>query len=246
MPDLIKSEDYENLPEDPEDCFLALEAICRANLLLSISSEDVSPDYVQEIQRNYMFVIASAADQLGIVGLAVIHGPGTWSEIYRRFSLQVQAAITRLNLRRRTTSKLLSVALEPNTKTKIRHHIGRIRESLDTIEEKDGRKSRLVVRLAQFEAELDKQRLSFAGVGSFMCQTILLLGAVASFGSDVPAAVRHAAQAADSIMRLIGEDKETEERAQRRLAPPAPALPAPPSAAARPTGVRPPEDDIPF
>ena len=222
MDELITDEDYDNLPADPEECFLKVEQICHRNLARLINS-DSAKSYDVLMQMKYMQIVSATAEEFDIDGLYAHRRDGDFSENFFQFQLEVQSIITRIRLRQRKQTQTNSVLLQPNTKTKIKWHISRIRDSVAVLDMPESRRKSLLSRLESFEADLEKQRLSFVAASA----VLFTVAAVAAIGADGPTAAQNVGKAVHAIMALIGEDKETEDAATQRLAPPPRALPAP-------------------
>jgi len=103
-------------------------------------------------------------------------------------------------------------------------------------------------KLDELVDELEKQRLNLGKAMAVLSMVLVTLAAATTIVAEGPSAVTH-------IMELIGADKESEDAAISRLAPPPKALPAPPQKppAAPPKPRRPVlsqtaelDDDIPF
>ena len=108
------------------------------------------------------------------------------------------------------------------------------------------RKWRLQDKLDELARELMTERLNFAKTMAILATVTTMIAGVVTISADGPSAITH-------IMALIGHDKESEDSAAKRLAPPPKALPAPVQKpkAASPPSVRKSlsdmlDDDIPF
>ncbi|MGN8097711.1 hypothetical protein [Methylobacterium sp. 22177] len=111
------------------------------------------------------------------------------------------------------------------------------------------RKKRLDEKLDQLVKELSQQRVSFAKAMAILVGVTTVIAGVTTIAADGQSAIAH-------IMQLIGQDKESEEAAAKRLAPPPKALPSPARSTAVEADARPArrspaptydlDDDIPF
>jgi hypothetical protein len=63
--EIISETEYESLPEDPEEKFVALESICRRNMNRMIN-DDTSGNFDNLIRLQYMATVSAAADELGV------------------------------------------------------------------------------------------------------------------------------------------------------------------------------------
>ena len=62
--ELMSSDDYDNLPENPEKQFLEIEQICRKSM--NYIMEDASDTASYNVRLQYMMTVASAAAELGV------------------------------------------------------------------------------------------------------------------------------------------------------------------------------------
>ncbi len=243
--ELISEEEYDGLPKEDDRCFVEFENICRRNMTRMID-ENSSGDFDRAVRDQYMAAVAAVAKECSIPNIEYDYSErdNAW-EIFARFSLAVQGEVARIRIRLRGMNHPYSVLLTGSTRTKIEHYISRIR---DTVEHSDldlDRKNRLQNRLDQLGAELGATRLSFAKTMGILAAVLATAGSSVTIAAEGQNAVAH-------IMQLIGHDKETEDAAAQRLAPPPKALPAPavkaPPVGGTRCGSRSAEldDDIPF
>ena len=167
------------------------------------------------------------------MSITILRATATFFETFSQFSLAVQGEVARIRIRSRGMRHPYSVLLTGSTRTKIEHYVSRIRDTLEQSDLDPDRKSRLRNRLDQLAAELTSQRLSFAKTMAILAAVVAAAGSSVTIAAEGRNAVAH-------IMQLIGQEKETEDAAAQRLAPPPKALPAPPvtTPPARPRPVR--------
>lgn len=242
--ELISASDYDALPLDPESCFVELEAICERNMSRLID-ENTSGSFDTIIRARYMATVAGSARECGIQEVISAYTRDDSYETFGRFLLVVHEAVARIRTRNRRSLSLVSVQLLPNTRTKIEHHILRLRDEIESSDLSRERKKVLFKRLDGLIIELSKPRLDFGKTFTVLSLVLAGLAAATTISADSPTAITN-------IMRLIGKDRETEEAAVERLAPPPKALPAPPASrrsiapAWEPTKGNDLDDEIPF
>ncbi len=241
--ELISDDEFANLPIDNERCFIAFERICRRSMTRMID-EDSSTNLDQIVREQYMSAVAAVAGECGIPNVS--YNPtdnGNPWEKFSLFSLAVQGEIARLRIRQRGERHPYSVLLTGSTRTKIEHYISRIRDLVASSGMDHDRKVRLDEKLDQLALELGSQRLGFAKTMAILVGITTLVASVTTIAAEGQTAITH-------IMRFIGQDKESEDAATRRLAPPSKALPAPanpkPSPPVNPSKPLVIDDDIPF
>ena len=243
--ELISEEEYAALPDEDDRCFVEFENVCRRNMTRMID-ENTSGGFDRAVRDQYMAAVAAVARECNIPNVG--YDPGEENdayEIFSRFSLVVQGEVARIRIRSRGMNHPYSVLLTGSTRTKIEHYISRIRDTVEHSDLDPDRKTRLRSRLDQLGAELSNPRLSFAKTMGILAAVLAATGSFVTIAAESHNAVAH-------IMQLIGHDKDSEDAAAKRLAPPPKALPAP---AVKPPPVRPQpvrqavadlDDDIPF
>lgn len=240
--ELITDEDYDSLPEDPEDRFVALERICRRNMN-ELVHEDDRGEYISLIQMQYMTTVAAAATELGVGGVEYPdQSERPWNEI-DSFLLAVSGATTRIRLRGTVKNRATSVRLSARSRAKIELQINRLREAIEKAEDLPPRRREdLLKKLDELSLELTQPRIRFGVVMAALAFVAVGVGETTNFLANAPDAIA-------TITSIIGADKEAEEAEAERLGSPhlPKALPAPSHKKERPaTVILKPDDDIPF
>jgi hypothetical protein len=218
--ELISDAEYDALPDDDEQCFVQYEAICRASMNRMID-ENSNSGFDEAVRSQYMHCVSAVAEACGINGLSVPQYPSSqFYDAFNRFSLTAQGEVARIRVKGRGFRHPYSVQLTQNTRTKIEHHVGRIREVVRLSDLSDVKKSALSAKLDDFVSELDNTRFGFGKAMAVLSFVLVGLASATTIAAEGPAAV-------NNIMKLISIDKESEDLAKRRLAPPPKTLPAP-------------------
>jgi hypothetical protein len=242
--ELISEEQYANLSGNDEQCFVEFESICRSNMTRLLGSNP-SHDLDRSVREHYMAAVSAVAAECGIPNLNYNPDDENFWPTFSSFNLAVQGEVARIRIRQRGEKHQYSVLLTDSTRTKIDHYISRIRDLISQSEMDPDRRKRLEEKLDQLAKEVSHQRLSFAKVMAILVGVTTVIAGATTIAADGQSAIAN-------IMRLIGQDKETEEAASKRLAPPPKALPAPQRRPpATPVSTRPAkkldlDDDIPF
>ena len=218
--ELISEAEYASLPDDDDQCFVEFESICRRNMTRMID-DNTSSGFDRIVRDQYMASVAAVARECSIPNISYDPEEQTDAyEIFSRFSLIVQGEVARIRIRSRGVRHPYSVLLTDSTRTKIEHYISRIRDTVERSDLDPSLKQKLRGRLDQLSSELNSPRLSFARSMGILTVVLAAMGSSVTIAADGQSAVAH-------IMQLIGHDKETEEAATKRIAPPPKALPAP-------------------
>lgn len=207
--ELIKVEDYDQLPDEPDLKFAEIVRICDDRLAEFINEYSSGPsDSI--LRMKYMSILSAAADELDIPGVATDLSSQYSYEIFNKFTLAVHGAVTRIRLRNSSRESPYSVKLSLRTKALIRHEIERIRTLVNEADILDQKRRRILDKLKELEDEIECRRTSFAKVmGCLTMIGALGVGSV-SFMADLPGAI-------SAINTLIGEEKEVEYRDNQKI-----------------------------
>lgn len=239
--ELISEEEYDTLPEEKGQYFIAFENICRRNMMNFINN-DTSQEFDRLVRAQYMAAVSAVADECDIANLSVGYiNMNNIDEEYNTFLLAVQREVARIRVRERR-SRHFSVQLSERHRAIIRIQVDRLRTTIDQSNLAPDDKLRLHAHLRNFEEELNKTRLSFSK--AMLTLSVVLagiggLGGMTTIAADGPNAIAN-------IVRLIGIDKESEDAAALRLSPPPKALPAPARPPRRSNIADELDDDVPF
>lgn len=210
--ELITAEDYNALPDEPELAFAQLEEIARHRLSEIIDfSESVALD--EELRRQYMAIVSSAAEALGIPGLEMPATLQKEQDTYVTYSIAVASKVNKIRIKRRGSSRSSSVLLARGTIARINMQVDKLRESVNTSDMDNKTKEKLAGRLDEFTSILTEPRFRFS-------KALVILTAIAASTS----AIADAPNALHSILRLVGADIQSEQEACARLSAPPPAL----------------------
>jgi uncharacterized protein (UPF0147 family) len=237
--EIISEAEYEALPDDPEEKFIALEAVCRRNMN-GMMSEDTSGNFDNMIRLQYMATVSAAAQELGIQELEFPTFEHDFDyPRFANFSLKANGLVTRLRLRKTTKNNAVSVRLANKTRGRIEQQIQTLRGIINEADMPEEQRTAMLRKLDELSVELSQPRISFSKVMAILAFVSVGVSGVTGFLADAP-------QAITTIASLIGADKIAEDAEARRLGPPPTpkALPAPPSRIAPPPSAL--DDEIPF
>lgn len=204
----LRDEDYYDLPEDDSEAFAKLEALARERLYTGFRELDGELPYDDTL--DYMNEVAALAAQFGLSAVWYEKEQDNYKVEFERFRRVVDAELTKIRVIRSRRDQRNSVGLSAVEKQKLRHHIQRLRDAIDGLDLPEGKKARLREKLAEFEAELEQRRVSLAKAMAVFAVVNVMVHGVAGTVNDI-------AQIVDSMTKLIGEAKVTEEDSAPRL-----------------------------
>lgn len=189
--ELISEQEYANLPDEDDQCFVQFESICQRNMMRMID-ENTSNDFDQAVRQQYMAAVAAVASECNIPNIEFeLNNCGNIYEIFGQFSLAVQGEVARIRIRSRGMRHPYSVLLTSSTRTKIEHYVSRIRDTIERSDLDADRKERLRKRLDQLGAELGATRLSFAKTMGVLAAVLATVGSSVTIAAEGQNAVAH-------------------------------------------------------
>jgi hypothetical protein len=226
---------YDNLPVDPERAFLMLESYfkteCEKKLANAHQEERTDVYLVQYISR-----VIGAISELGLephfhVGSVPAINDVDYST-YLNFSKDVEHYRTMLQIRHARRRKGHSVALDVNTKSKLRHLLTQMKETVDKLDVSEKKKEALFAKIAALESEINRDRTNFDAIAALWIE-------VCEKAGDGFEKLKPLRDMIDSIGNLIGVAKKSEDASQPQLSAPKPPKQIPPPKPSL-------DDDIPF
>jgi hypothetical protein len=168
----ISDEEIADLPDDPEDAFIALESIVRERYEKAYSElgDNEGP---AELQRRYMSIVLPAVRHYGISDLdhwqRPKQGEDPW-KVFEGFIADIDYCITALRLTNIERAKLYSVKLDAAAKIKLRHLLTEIREVVAALDISVTKKDRLYKRVNDLQEEVDRERTREQAFGALLIE----------------------------------------------------------------------------
>jgi hypothetical protein len=205
--------DYDNLSDDHETAFIQIVDQLDAQLELILSRQKGNGESHTHLLE-YINSTLAAASALGIDDFTHWSVPSydeTW-ETYSTFSLAVKNFIIRIKISKTRLTKIYSVLLEQNAKTKIHHYIAQIRNIIENSDLTDRKRNSLFSKLNAFSADVDRSRTRFDNAMLFLID----VADVAKRGTE---SLKPLTDLVKAVTELMGEAKASE--------PEPPSLPKP-------------------
>jgi hypothetical protein len=124
-------------------------------------------------------------------------------QTYANFAKDVLNYCTRLEIRYGRRIQGFSVAFDAKTKSKVHHHIGRIREIFTALDVEERKREALLGRLGALEQEVDRNRTRLEAFGELVIEVASVAGVAAEKLNPVKEMI-------DSISRLIWGSRQNE------------------------------------
>lgn len=223
--DILTTEFLAELPDDPQMAFVKLIGYVDHYIDQAMREDYASiygtmarllgkPSRVAAAQRSAISAVRALAKRFGIEPFASLAQPPLrnedFSTYYFQFKAELDDYVLQFALNNRIGDKR-DITIESNVKDRIRQHIHGIKTLIDRADILESQRAVLHKRIADFEAALDKSRVSVVALAVAL---VAILAAVANVSqlADSPAMGKLVA----TIMAAIGQAKASDE-AKREL-----------------------------
>lgn len=245
--EFITREELEDLPDDPHLAFTQFVGHAQLRLSERASQLDGGSDqesyyHLEEARHGFMNVVIAAAKRYKIEPFASMDVP-TYKQFdldtHRQFKADLDHYMTQLLLDNVVRERSNSLPLTPKAKDRIRAHIHGLKTCLDNAELSDAKRAVLIKKLSDFEAELDRTRLSLLAVTRITLEILALPGAVWASGEMV-------AKLTNNVLQEVAEAKVADDEARQLPPPKKPMQLSAPRRAVPTSNYDDLDDDIPF
>lgn len=252
--DFVTQEELDDLPEDDHLAFSvfvrhALGRLCEATDKID-GSEEYEWRLIQEWRYDFMNVVLAAAKRFGIEPFASMHMPGVGSfddNTHRQFKADLDFYMTQLAIDNTLRDRRDSVQMSDSAKERIRNYIHELRQCVDKANLSESRRDSLLRKLAEFEAELERRRLSLLAMTRVALEIMMIPG-------GLWASHQIATKLVTNVLQTVAEEKIVDDQNRKlppitppeKLLPPRPVAPEPRSRPAPATFDNDLDDEVPF
>ncbi|MGH7494727.1 MAG: hypothetical protein ACREOO_20335 [bacterium] len=134
------------------------------------------------------------------------------ANICRQFKNLAKHIAIQLHIKHARRLKQYSVAFNPATKAKLRHHLGQIRDTVDKLEVSNAKKEALYSKIEALQLEIDKERTRFESLAALLVEVADTAGEAAEKFEPVKRLI-------EIITGTFGKSKRTEDEQARLPAP---------------------------
>lgn len=208
---MISDDELLNLPDDPELAFVQYEDSLRKKLHVEIAASE--GDETEDVRRDYVNHVLAAAKAFDVEDLRDWHVPPVDDRIfgfYNQLLSEVTNYTVQIRIRHSRRVKRYSVALNSAARQKIRHHLGKIKQTIDRLDVSQSKKEALFGKIAALEDEVNRDRTRFDAIMALVLET-------ANTGGEAARRLEPVRKFIDSITGLIKEAKDDEDTASPRL-----------------------------
>ncbi len=163
MNDFLDLDPYEDLPDDPEEAFLKLEAHFHAECdrRLKAATQD---DRTDVIYVDYIAQVLGAINALELQGEFKSEVPSIEDvsfNTYLNFNKDVMHYRTMLRIRRSQRDQGYSVQFDETARRKVHHHLDQVLEIFQKLDIDDPKREKLISRLNELQSEVNQRRTRF-------------------------------------------------------------------------------------
>lgn len=169
---------YEDLPEDPEEAFLKLEAHFFAECERKLDASGQN-DRIDIIYVNYIAKVLAAIKALELVDEFRSEVPAIEDvdfNTYLNFNKDVMHYCTMLKIRRSQREQGYSVQFDETARRKIHHHLDQVMEIFGKLEIDDRKRDKLISRLNELQSEVNHRRTRFDRFAALTMEVSGVLG----------------------------------------------------------------------
>jgi hypothetical protein len=203
---MISQDEINSLPEDPNERFVGVEAICRKRLYGEIEGEEEWSS-IMDARLRYMGAVLAAGKYLNVEPFASLVLPTRQkfqSDDYDNFIQELEYYVVQLMLRNSENASQTTVLLQGETRQRLHTLLAHLRTQLLKLDLPPSRVEKLRSKLAEFEKELDAPRMRIiVWAGAALVVTGIL--------ADVGGAATTVLQLWHEIEEAVGIAKEAQD-----------------------------------
>lgn len=200
--------DYDDLPEDDGAAFSMLETLARNRLYES--ERDRDDDLFYDETMRYMNEVAAIAEEFGLTGIEFNEEADNHKREFARFTRAVDAKLSQIRIQRARRDRRNSVALSGSSREKMQHYLEKLKVEVSASDLPKKRRTSLLDKITEFEAELAKPRFNLALAMSL----VAMVTATAHDGGEI---LTSAPNMTKAFLEIIGKDKQEETDRQDAL-----------------------------
>ena len=243
--EFVTQDELDELPEDPNQAFTTFVRHAQRRLGAKTKELDNNDGWeeLNEARHGFMNVVVAAAKRYQIEPFSSLEVPRLddfGAKDHRQFKADLDHYMTQLLLDNSIRGKRDSVLIETKGRDRIRSHVHELRKCVDSSGLPEVKKTALLKRITEFEAELEKRRLNLLAVARVTFELMAVPGGVWS-SADITYKL------ITNVLQTVGEAKAIEDEARRLPPTEAPvALSAPRREGLRAAPASDLDDEIPF
>jgi hypothetical protein len=154
---------YDDLPDDPEEAFLQLEAFFNSECKRRLEAAK-NDDRLDIIYVDYIAQVVAAINALGLEDQFKTEVPSIQDveyNTYLNFNKDVMHYRTMLLIRRSQRQQGYSVRFDETARRKIHHHLDQVLEIFNKLEIEENKREKLISRLNVLQSEVNQPRTGF-------------------------------------------------------------------------------------
>lgn len=203
---ILRQQDYEGLPDNPELRFAHLEEMARDRLFEILSHTEDINNTNYSARRQYVGTVQGLLRSIGREPIS-FGVSNEYLDDFEEFLENATSITTEFRLRNTEWNDSESVKISQRSRNIIENSIFTLRNSIDESDLSELKKSRLHGKLDDLLSELRRPRVRLGVVLGAVAAVSFAIGGTTSFLADAPAAVG----TINKIIEIVAEEKAQEE-----------------------------------
>lgn len=247
--DFITQDELDELPDDPEAAFMHFASLAQGRLAERQRGLDLNDssdwEILNEARHGFMNVMVAAGRRFGIEPFSSMEMPRLADfddKLHKQFKADLDFYVTQIAISNSMKGKRDSVSLPVSVKDKLRSYVLALKSEVERADISESRRSALLDKLAKFEQELEKQRLTLLGLTRVIVAVAAVPGALWA-SADITFTL------VNRVIQAVGEAKATEDSERQYITGESMKALAPPRVESKPISERRSvslDDEIPF
>lgn len=216
--DFITQDELDELPEDPEAAFVLFASLAQGRLTdrqRSLNLDDRSDwEILNEARHGFMNVVVAAGRRFGIEPFLSMEMPkiaNFGDQEHKQFKSDLDFYITQIAVGNSMRGKRDSVNIPLSVKDRLRSYVTALKSEVERADLGEARRSALLDKLAKFEQELEKHRLT-------LLELTRVIVAVAAVPGALWASTEITFTLVNKVIQAVGEAKVTEDSERQSIA----------------------------
>lgn len=219
--DFVTQDEMDDLPEDDHLAFSTFVRHAQRRLAEATDNIDGNQDdgwrLIEEWRYDFMNIVLAAAKRFGIEPFATMEMPSLGNfdnRTHRQFKADLDFYMTQLVIDNTLRDRRDSVLMSSTAKERIRNYLHELKQCIDKADLSDSRKEALLRKLGDFEAELDRRRLSLLALTRVTLEIMMIPG-------GLWASQQITTRLVNNLLQTVAEEKVVDDQS-RQLPPVAP------------------------
>lgn len=181
--DFVSQDDLDDLEDDPRQAFMQIVNLAQRSLSSKLQKLDQDQEdqwrAAEDVRHSFMNVVVATSKRFEIEPFCLMEVPRINDSLnFKQFKSDLDHFVTQLVLDNSEQKKRNSVSILPKSKEKIKNYINALRDCVQNANMDEKKRSALLNRLDDLEAELEKKRANMLLVAKLAFEVLAIPGGV--------------------------------------------------------------------